>query len=79
MQREAEQLLKTRKLGYSFVRLLPKDTGVRPIVNLRRKTKAVSDSPHDLSRSINQILSAAFEILRHEKVRMIVWIRIESC
>jgi hypothetical protein len=34
---EAEELLRQRKLGFSFVRLLPKDTGVRPIVNLRRK------------------------------------------
>jgi telomerase reverse transcriptase len=34
---EAEEILRQRKLGFSFVRLLPKDTGVRPIVNLRRK------------------------------------------
>lgn len=26
-----------RKLGFSFVRLLPKETGVRPIVNLSRR------------------------------------------
>lgn len=30
-------MLKARKLGFSYVRLLPKDTGVRPIVNLRRR------------------------------------------
>jgi telomerase reverse transcriptase len=30
-------VIKTRRLGFSFVRLLPKDTGVRPIVNLRHK------------------------------------------
>ena len=36
-QCEAEEMLRQRKLGFSFVRLLPKDTGVRPIVNLRRK------------------------------------------
>lgn len=30
-------MLRQRTLGFSFVRLLPKDTGVRPIVNLRRK------------------------------------------
>jgi telomerase reverse transcriptase len=30
-------MLRQRKLGFSFVRLLPKVTGVRPIVNLRRK------------------------------------------
>ena len=37
LQCEAEEMLRQRKLGFSFVRLLPKDTGVRPIVNLRRK------------------------------------------
>ena len=36
-QEEAAQILRQRKLGFSFVRLLPKETGVRPIVNLRRK------------------------------------------
>jgi hypothetical protein len=34
---EAEEMLRQRKLGFSFVRLLPKETGVRPIVNLRRR------------------------------------------
>ncbi|EIN09703.1 hypothetical protein PUNSTDRAFT_20563, partial [Punctularia strigosozonata HHB-11173 SS5] len=37
---DAEQLLRQRRLGFSFVRLLPKETGVRPIVNLRRRQPA---------------------------------------
>jgi len=37
IQSEAIELLRQRKLGFSLVRLLPKDTGVRPIVNLRRR------------------------------------------
>ena len=41
---EAEELLRQRKLGFSFVRLLPKGTGVRPIVNLRRKRAEVNVS-----------------------------------
>ena len=41
---EAEELLRQRKLGFSFVRLLPKDTGVRPIVNLRRKRAEINVS-----------------------------------
>jgi len=32
-----ESSLEKRQLGFSHVRLLPKETGVRPIVNLRRK------------------------------------------
>ncbi|KAL5526463.1 EST2 [Sanghuangporus sanghuang] len=66
-QHEAEELLQQRKLGYSFVRLLPKESGVRPIVNLRRKRKSASDSPFDQGQSINQILSAAFQILGYEQ------------
>lgn len=42
MQHEAEELLQQRKLGFSFVRLLPKDTGVRPIVNLRRRRRKLA-------------------------------------
>lgn len=34
---EVAEILKMRKLGFSFVRLLPKETGVRPIVNLSRR------------------------------------------
>lgn len=36
-------MLKGRSLGVGLVRLLPKETGVRPIVNLRRKTKGGKD------------------------------------
>jgi hypothetical protein len=36
-QTDAVEILRQRELGFSFVRLLPKETGVRPIVNLRRK------------------------------------------
>ena len=45
------------------MRLLPKETGVRPIVNLRRRTTRQGGE-----RSINQILQAAFQILTYEKV-----------
>jgi hypothetical protein len=34
-QKDVSELLRQSNLGYSFVRLLPKDTGVRPIINLR--------------------------------------------
>ncbi|KIY69092.1 hypothetical protein CYLTODRAFT_241785 [Cylindrobasidium torrendii FP15055 ss-10] len=57
---EARDIVRRRSLGISFVRLLPKESGVRPIVNLRRK-KGKNDF------SINQILRAAFEILTFER------------
>ncbi|KAG5635812.1 hypothetical protein H0H81_010060 [Sphagnurus paluster] len=61
---EAMEVLRQRKLGYSFVRLLPKETGVRPIVNLRRR----KTHGRPAEQSINQILQAAFQILSYEKV-----------
>ncbi|KAL0579065.1 Telomerase reverse transcriptase, partial [Marasmius crinis-equi] len=60
---EAQALLQQRKLGFSFVRLLPKELGVRPIVNLRRKQALSSFG----EQSINAILQAALRILTYEK------------
>lgn len=34
---EARQILDNRKLGFSQVRLLPKEQGIRPIMNLRKR------------------------------------------
>jgi telomerase reverse transcriptase len=59
-QTEVQEVLKQRRLSYSFVRLLPKETGVRPVVNLRRAGQG--------GKSINQLLQAAFQILNYEKV-----------
>ncbi|KAF4597579.1 hypothetical protein EYR40_008041 [Pleurotus pulmonarius] len=64
---DAEELLRQRKLGFAFVRLLPKDTGVRPIVNLRRKVQNQVGTFSGPEKSINQILQAAFYILSYEK------------
>jgi len=42
---EAMYIVSERQLGYSHIRLMPKETGVRPIVNLRRRfVKALSAS-----------------------------------
>ncbi|PAV16223.1 telomerase reverse transcriptase [Pyrrhoderma noxium] len=65
-QHEAENLLQQRRLGYSSVRLLPKESGVRPIVNLRRQGN--KNGELNSGQSINQILSAAFQILTFEKI-----------
>lgn len=63
---EAAEIFRQRKLGFSFVRLLPKETGVRPIVNLRRK-KTMTRGSFTTEQSINQILQAAFNILTYER------------
>ncbi|KAG7089455.1 hypothetical protein E1B28_011140 [Marasmius oreades] len=61
---EAYAILNQRKLGFSFVRLLPKELGVRPIVNLRRKQ---ASSTLGSNLSINALLQAALQILTYEK------------
>ncbi|KAN0060374.1 hypothetical protein ACQY0O_007703 [Thecaphora frezii] len=78
---EALAIMSSRKLGYSHIRLLPKETGVRPIVNLRRRSTrqpagtAAADvlrqrkESKKLGQSINFILQSAFHILTYEKKR----------
>lgn len=63
---EAEEILRQRQLGFSFIRLLPKETGVRPIVNLRRRTNPKGQSAKPIL-SINQTLRTTFAILTYEK------------
>ncbi|KAJ8494766.1 hypothetical protein ONZ51_g2140 [Trametes cubensis] len=54
-QHEAQEILRQRQLGFSFVRLLPKETG----------------DAHRPGQSINQILQASFQILTYEKNRQL--------
>lgn len=62
----ARQILDSRSLGFSQVRLLPKETGVRPIMNLRRRaTKKGYKSI--LGNSINSVLTPLYNILTFEK------------
>ncbi|POW03795.1 hypothetical protein PSTT_10836 [Puccinia striiformis] len=58
-----EKSMKNSKsqLGHSFLRLLPKDKGVRPIVNLKRK------SASQTGLSNNSILQNLFTVLSYEK------------
>ncbi|KAK0567588.1 hypothetical protein OC844_000171 [Tilletia horrida] len=80
--REALQVMSGRNLGYSHIRLLPKEAGVRPIVNLRRRSikqtnpaEAKPSGPYKteaseklaLNQSINNILQSAFHILTYER------------
>ena len=58
-----------RALGVSKVRLLPKEQGMRPIINLRRRVQRQEHGGVVLGRSINSILTPAFSILNYEKAR----------
>ncbi|KAH9844449.1 Telomerase ribonucleoprotein complex - RNA binding domain [Teratosphaeria destructans] len=57
----------TRTLGVSQVRLLPKEQGMRPIINLRRRVQRMQRGGMALGRSINSILTPAFSILNYER------------
>ncbi|PSK43718.1 hypothetical protein B9Z65_7232 [Elsinoe australis] len=55
-------------LGTSRVRLLPKESGLRPIINLRRRAMVRGrDGKMVLGRSVNAALRPAFAVLGHEK------------
>lgn len=57
----------THKLGYSLLRLLPKDVGTRSIINLRRRSMKIANGKHSLGQSINAQLTPIFSILNYER------------
>lgn len=59
----------TRQLGVSHVRLVPKESGMRPIINLRRRVQKMQHGRMVLGRSINSLLTPTFSILNYEKAR----------
>ncbi|KGQ00641.1 hypothetical protein PAAG_12683 [Paracoccidioides lutzii Pb01] len=65
----AEKILSGRDLGYSSLRLLPKSSGARPIVNLRRRPvrKCGWGGLSELGPSINSLMAPAFNVLNYEK------------
>ncbi|OAX77776.1 hypothetical protein ACJ72_07921, partial [Emergomyces africanus] len=67
----AEQILSGRNLGYSFLRLLPKSSGARPIVNLRRRPvrRCGWGGLSELGPSINTLMTPAFNVLNYEKTQ----------
>ncbi|GAQ05707.1 hypothetical protein ALT_3028 [Aspergillus lentulus] len=68
---DAERRLGGRSLGYSSLRLLPKTTGVRPILNLRRRMLQpgwAGKAPF-LGPSINSTITPIFNVLNYEKAR----------
>lgn len=57
-----------RQLGFSYLRLLPKDNGFRPVMNLKRTTQWSRNGIKVQRRSINSLLTPAFAVLNLEKV-----------
>ncbi|CAG8973146.1 hypothetical protein HYALB_00008677 [Hymenoscyphus albidus] len=61
----ATQILGQRKLGYSCVRLLPKESGVRPIMNLKRRQAKKGEKY--LRASINSLLKPVYQAFWWER------------
>lgn len=66
---EIRQMLSRSSLGYSHVRLLPKDEGTRTITNLRRRMVTNVKGQRLLGPSINTQLSPVFGALTHERLQ----------
>ncbi len=66
--KKVKAILDARALGYSQMRLLPKETGARPIMNLRRRMMTDRNGKMMLGRSINSILGPVYEMLKYEKI-----------
>ena len=64
---KAQKLLDARALGFSQIRLLPKNNGVRPITNLRRRVTKLQNGKVGLGRSINSVMKPVFNVLDFEK------------
>lgn len=64
----ATKLLSQRPLGFSKIRLLPKKSGVRLITNLKRRQQVVRNGTTTLGRSINAVMTPAFNIINLERV-----------
>lgn len=63
----AEKLLDSRALGYGQLRLLPKSSGVRPIMNLRKRATRLRGGKLLLGRGINKVMEPVFNMLDYEK------------
>ncbi|KAI9843190.1 MAG: hypothetical protein M1837_006552 [Sclerophora amabilis] len=64
----AKTILESRQLGFSQVRLLPKDAGTRPIINLRRRVSKLRNGRNVLGRSINSIMGPVQNMLNCERI-----------
>jgi telomerase reverse transcriptase len=63
---KARRILESRSLGFAQVRLQPKETGVRPIMNLKRR--AIKKGQKTLGPSINSVLAPVYSVFTFESV-----------
>jgi telomerase reverse transcriptase len=65
---KARKILESRSLGFAQVRLQPKETGVRPIMNLKRR--ALRPGQKTLGFSINSVLAPVYNVFTFESVSL---------
>lgn len=65
--RDMRQGRHSRLLGHSQVRLLPKESGARPIINLRRKLMKNQNGKRVVSQNVNSRLMPCFATLNYER------------
>ncbi|KAG9689750.1 hypothetical protein KCU95_g13462, partial [Aureobasidium melanogenum] len=66
-QRRVKKTLSNMSIGTGRVRLLPKESGLRPIINLKRRVMSKRNGRLVLGKSVNKILTPAFHVLNLEK------------
>lgn len=64
---KARKILESRSLGFAQIRLQPKETGIRPIMNLKRR--ALKPGQKTLGFSINSVLAPVYNVFTFESVR----------
>ncbi|QIX00073.1 hypothetical protein AMS68_005590 [Peltaster fructicola] len=57
----------SRSIGVNFVRMIPKERGMRPIINLRRAMVKQQRGRTTYGRSINSLLQPAFQAMNWER------------
>ncbi|THY54411.1 hypothetical protein D6C97_05741 [Aureobasidium pullulans] len=62
-----KKTLSNMSIGTGRVRLLPKESGLRPIINLKRRVQTKRNGRLVLGKSVNKILEPAFHVLNLEK------------
>lgn len=67
-QGQVKKTLSNMSIGTGRVRLLPKESGLRPIINLKRRVLSKRNGRLVLGKSVNKILTPAFHVLNLEKV-----------
>ncbi|BCR95156.1 telomerase reverse transcriptase [Aspergillus luchuensis] len=68
-QRVVEKRLEKSGMGYGSLRLLPKSTGIRPLLNLKRKPVLAGHAKSGKFWSVNSVVAPIHSMLQYEKTR----------